>query len=167
MSEEYLNEENKVIDNNTNEDNRTEESSNTILINKKQILRYSAFALVLIVIGFFMFGDNKQLTGNVITGNVVAAGGPGEIVEVKTVIQGFQYNPDTITVKKGSIVRLTIENKDNVLHGLHLPQFGVNGGTPGGTTKTYEFVAIETSTNNQPVPTCTQEHGETLTINVV
>ena len=113
---------------------------------------------------FFVLPNGSQS----ITGNVIAAvGGPGETVEIKTVIQGFQYNPDTITVKKGSIIRLTIENKDNVLHGLHLPQFGIVDGTPGGTTKTYEFKAIETSTNNQPVPTCTQEHGETLTFNIV
>ena len=113
---------------------------------------------------FFVLPNGSQS----ITGNVIAAvGGPGETVEIKTVIQGFQYNPDTITVKRGSLVKLTIQNKDNVLHGLHLPQFGVNGGTPGGTTKTYEFVAVETSTNGQAVPTCTIEHGETLTFNVV
>ena len=83
------------------------------------------------------------------------------------VIKGFQYSPDTITVKKGSQVRLTIQNKDNVLHGLHLPQFGLVDSTPPLTTKTFSFIAIETTTNGQAVPTCSQEHGETLTINVI
>lgn len=121
------------------------------------------FVLILVV-GFFLTNNG----GGSVTGNAVAAtGGPGEVVEINTVIQGFQYNPDTITVKEGSRVRLTIENKDNVLHGLHLPQFGLVDGTPGGTTKTVEFIAKETPTNGQALPTCTQEHGETLTINVV
>ena len=72
-----------------------------------------------------------------------------------------------ITVKEGSRVRLTIENKDNVVHGLHLPQFGIVDSQPALNTKTFEFVAIVTSTNNQAVPTCSLEHGETLTFNVV
>ena len=146
---------------------REEKNPDTISINKKQIWKYSTFALVLIVIGFFMFGNNKQLTGDVITGNAIAAGGPGVVVEIDTTIKGFQYNPDTITVKKGSTVRLTIQNKDNVLHGLHLPQFGLVDSTPPLTTKTFSFTAIETNTNGLAVPTCSQEHGETLTINVI
>jgi len=124
---------------------------------------------VFILVAGFMFtqqGSDGGITGNVVAGGGVA-GGPGETVEVKTVIQGYQYNPDTVTVKKGSKVKLTIENKDNVLHGLHLPQFGLVGGTPGGATKTYEFTAIESQANGQALPTCTQEHGETLTFNVV
>ena len=88
-------------------------------------------------------------------------------VAITTVLEGFKYNPDTITVKKGSRIRLTIENKDNVLHGLHLPQFGIVDSTPALTSKTVEFNAVESPTNGQAVPTCAQEHGETLTFNVV
>ena len=122
--------------------------------------------VVVLVAGFMITqGGSGGITGNIIGEGV--AGGPGEIVKVKTVIQNYKYNPDTITVKKGSKIRLTIENKDNVLHGLHLPQFGVVDSTAGLTTKTFEFNAIETSTNGQAVPTCAQEHGETLTFNVI
>ena len=139
----------------------TEENTNTITIKKGQIWKYSAFVFGLLFIGTFFFQGSS--TGNVIDG----VGGPGELVEVKTTIQGFQYDPDVITVKEGSRVRLTIENKDNVVHGLHLPQFGIVDSQPALNTKTFEFVAIVTSTNGQAVPTCSLEHGETLTFNVV
>jgi len=115
---------------------------------------------ILLIGGFIFLGGDGSTTGN-----VVALGGPGEIVEVKTVIQGFRYNPDTITVKEGSIVRLTVQSKDNVVHAFNLHQFGIMGSIRPGTTKTVEFTAIKT--NVQAVYTCSQEHGETLTIKVV
>jgi len=135
----------------------TEENTNTITISKKQIWKYSAFIFGLLFIGTFFFQGGS-------TGNVIGDGG---IVEIKTTIQGFQYNPDVITVKEGSRVRLIIENKDNVVHGLHLPQFGIVDSQPALNTKTVEFVAVVTSTNGQAVPTCSLEHGETLTFNVI
>jgi len=116
--------------------------------------------VAIIAAGFLFFIPSNSQS---ITGNVVALGGPGEVVEVKTVIQGFQYKPDTITVKEGSKVRLIIENKDNVVHGLHLPQFGIVDSQPPLNTKTVEFIATDNPTNGQAVPTCSQEHGETLT----
>ena len=120
----------------------------------------------IVVIGFFFISGGSSPQG--ITGNAIAVGGGlGEIVDVKTTIQNFKYSPDTITVKKGSRVRLTIENKDNVIHGLHLPQFGIVDSQQPLNTKTVEFIAIETPSNGQAVPTCSQEHGETLTFNIV
>ena len=116
------------------------------------------FAVILLV-GFFLMPKG--------TGNVIAVGGNNDIIEVKTILQGFNYNPDTITVKKGSTVKLIIDNKDNVNHGLHLPQFGILDSIPPNSIKNVQFKAIETSTNGQAVPTCAQEHGETLTINVI
>jgi len=127
---------------------------------KSTLFGFGIFVVV-VAVGFMIFGG-----GGSPTGNVIAVGGSGEIVEVKTTLQGFQYNPDTITVKEGSVVRLVIDNKDNVNHGLHLPQFGVIDSIPPNTLKTVQFNAIITSTNGQAVPTCSQEHGETLTINV-
>ena len=100
------------------------------------------------------------------TGNVVTAPDSG-IVEVRTILQNYQYNPDTITVSKSSKVRLTIENRDNVVHGLNLHQFGIVGSQQPNAVKTVVFTAIETPTNGQPIPTCSEAHGETLTINVV
>ena len=115
--------------------------------------------LVLIVAGCARGGADS-------TGNVVAAPDNG-IVEVRTILQNYQYNPDTITVSKGSKVRLTIENRDNVVHGLNLHQFGIVGSQPPNAVKTVVFTAIETPTNGRPIATCSEAHGETLTINVV
>jgi len=125
----------------------------------KKIFIVGLLALVLIVAGCARGGSSSA-------GNVVGALDNG-IVEVRTVLQNYQYNPDTITVSKGSKVRLTIENRDNVVHGLNLHQFGIVGSQPPNAVKTVVFTAIETPTNGQPIPTCSEAHGETLTINVV
>ena len=124
----------------------------------KRIFLVGFLALVLIVAGCARGGAGS-------TGNVVAL--DNGIVEVRTVLQNYQYNPDTITVTKGSKVRLTIENRDNVVHGLNLHQFGIVGSQPPNAVKTVVFTAIVTPTNGQPIPTCSESHGETLTINVV
>jgi len=171
MNEENIDEDKRSEDNSLDDnsvENRTEETlnekkSDTISVSKGQIQKYSVFIFLgIVLIGGFMIFNGKPTTGN-----VIAIGGNGEVVEVSIAIQGFKYSPDTITVKKGSTVKLTIQNKDNVLHGLHLPQFGLVDSTPPLATKTFSFTAIETSTNGQAVPTCAQEHGETLTINVI
>jgi len=128
---------------------------------KKSTIWKGAAVIAILLVAFFIFkGGGESPTGNVMKS-------VGGVTEVKTTLQGFQYNPDTITVKKGTTVRLTIENKDNVNHGLHLMQFGVVDSIPALSTKTVEFTAIETPTNGQAMPTCSQEHGETLTINAV
>ena len=116
---------------------------------------------------FLIFSGNLNFSrGGAFTGNVVAASNNG-IVEVRTILQNFQYNPDVITVKKGSNVRLTIENRDNVVHGLHLPQFGIVDSQQPNAIKTVQFTAIETPSNGLAIPTCSESHGETLTINVI
>ena len=131
-----------------------------ISIKKSTIWKVVTIVAILLVAFFIFNGFRESPTGNV----VKSVDG---LTEVKTTLQGFQYNPDTITVKKGTTVRLTIENKDNVNHGLHLPQFGIIDSVAALSTKTVEFTAIETPTNGQAMPTCAQEHGETLTINVI
>jgi len=125
----------------------------------RKLLLISLLTFVLLVTGCARGGSGP-------TGNAVAAPDNG-IVDVRTVLQNFQYNPDTITVSKGSRVRLTIENRDNVVHGLNLHQFGITGSQPPNAVKIVVFTAIETPTNGQPIPTCSESHGETLTINVV
>lgn len=111
---------------------------------------------VIVVVGFFFFNGGKDSS---ITGNVVNV--PGEIIEVTTTIQGLRYNPDTINLKEGETVRLTIINRDNFGHAFNLKQFGITGSLQPNSQKTVEFVA--TKTNGQAVYTCSQEHGETLT----
>ena len=129
---------------------------------KRENLTIALLIGFVLIILFFIF---KPSSGDGITGNIVLQ--DSGVVEFKTSLQEFKYVPDTIEVKEGSIVRLIIDNKDNVNHGLHLPQFGIVEGIPPMNIKTVEFKAIETATNGQAVPTCSQEHGETLTIKVV
>jgi len=139
----------------------------TITIKKDDLWKYSTFLLFgVAILGIFFVFTGDESSG--IKSNVInAGGGPGELVEIKTTIQGFKYNPDVINIKEGSRVKLTIENKDNVVHGLHLPQFGIVDSQPPLNTKTVEFIAEVTSTNGQAVPTCSLEHGETLTFNII
>ena len=120
----------------------------------------SVLGAILLVVSIFTGGFN-------FSGNAVANVGSDGVVEVRTTIQNFKYNPDVITVEKGALVRLIIQNKDNVVHGLHLPQFGISDTQPALGTKIVEFRAVDGPTNNQAVPTCSVEHGETLTFNVI
>ena len=111
--------------------------------------------MVVILAGFIFFGGDKAQT----TGSTVLA--DDGFVEVTTTLKGFQYNPDTIKLEEGSRVRLTVNNKDNVLHAFNLKQFGIVGSIQPRSTKTVEFTA--TKTNGQAVYTFSQEHGETIT----
>jgi len=117
--------------------------------------------------GFGITGKIVQETGKVAAIPSAPAPAANGVTEVRTTLEGFQYDPDVITVKKGARVRLIIDNKDNVQHGLHLPQFGITRAQQPRSITTVEFTAIETPTNGQAVPTCSQEHGEVLTFNVV
>ena len=119
---------------------------------KKLVL--GIFIIVAVIAGFMFLGGDKAQTGNA----VIAEDG---FFEVTTTLQGFRYSPDTITLEEGSKVRLTVDNKDNVLHAFNLKQFGIIGSVQPRSTKTVEFTA--TKTNGQEVYTCSQQHGETLT----
>ena len=103
------------------------------------------------IIGYFVFIGDNPFTGNSIKTNEAVDG----ITEVKTILQGFRYNPDTITVKEGSKVRLVIDNRDSVDHGLHMPQFGISRGLIPNAINTIEFTAVDSPTNGQAMPTCT------------
>jgi len=137
-----------------------------VAIKKSTLWKGTAGILIVVVAIFVLKGGLGSGNGlESVTGNVVKSG--GGVTQVRTTLQGFRYYPDTITVQRGTTVELTIENKDTVNHGLHLPQFGVVDAIPPLTTTTVSFRAIETSTNGQAMPTCSQEHGETFTINVI
>lgn len=52
----------------------------------------------------------------------------------------FVFNPGTITVEKGDLVRLHITS-DGVNHGIAIPDFGVSQQLPAGERITVEFTA--------------------------
>ncbi len=69
----------------------------------------------------------------------------GNLVEVEMVARQFSFEPNTIRVKRGDKVRLKIKSVD-VVHGLALPDFGVNEVLEPGKEVTVEFVATEKGT---------------------
>ena len=81
-----------------------------------------------------------------------------------TYIQNFRYNPENINVNLGDTVRVTIQNRDSVTHGISLPIFGVSQFVRPGQITTIEFVADKTG---NPETFCSTDHGEKLLINVI
>jgi len=112
-------------------------------------------ALIILAIFMFKAGSNESPTGNFIAEE--------QVTLITTTLQGYKYIPDTLTVNQGDRVKLTIINKDDVTHGLHLPQFGISESTPAKSTKTFEFVANERPVQGK-VPTCITGHDEILNI---
>lgn len=67
------------------------------------------------------------------------------VKEITITAKKFEYQPNTITVNQGDIVRLRITAKD-VVHGFGLPEFGVKVELPPGKTVEVEFVADKKGT---------------------
>ena len=57
----------------------------------------------------------------------------------------WQFSPDTITVNKGDIVKITLVNKD-VSHGIFIQDFGFDLKAGAGETATGQFSANKTGT---------------------
>ncbi|MFB6182215.1 MAG: cupredoxin domain-containing protein [Candidatus Magasanikbacteria bacterium] len=64
----------------------------------------------------------------------------GKVREINMIAKKWQFKPSTITVEKGKTVRLKITSQD-VMHGLAIPELGINQQLPPGETKTVEFTA--------------------------
>jgi len=69
---------------------------------------------------------------------------PGEYIskikEVNLEIYQFGYEPDTIVVKKGDIVKLLASSRD-VTHGVYIKDYGINVPVKKGEIKKIEFIA--------------------------
>lgn len=63
-----------------------------------------------------------------------------KVVEINMIARQWEFEPSTITVKKGDKVRLNIRNID-VTHGFAIFEFGVNERLAPGKTTTVEFIA--------------------------
>ena len=95
--------------------------------------------------GLLLFGCTQQTTPTPTPGplgNVVAPidNGIGSLSpqEVSMTATSFEFQPSTITVKKGQRVKLTITAQD-VPHGFSLPEFGIQRDLNPGTPETIEF----------------------------
>ncbi len=70
---------------------------------------------------------------------------PSGVNEIKMTAKKYEFNPSTITVKKGEKVRLIITATDRD-HGFRLDEFGINQKLKKGDPTTIEFTADKTGT---------------------
>jgi cytochrome c oxidase subunit II len=70
---------------------------------------------------------------------------PGRIKEFSIIAKQWAFEPSTIRVDKGDMVKLSIQSVD-VKHGIALPDFGINSRLDPGLTTLIEFVADKTGT---------------------
>jgi nitrosocyanin len=104
--------------------------------------------LVLLVAGILLFGCAGQQTqpppspGDAMGPKDGAMMGKEVVVEMTA--KQWEFNPNTVTVKKGDRVKLVITSQD-VTHGFSLPDFGVSSVLlePGQATNV-EFTADKT-----------------------
>jgi cytochrome c oxidase subunit II len=65
--------------------------------------------------------------------------------EIQMTAQKYDFNPDTVTVKKGDRVRLVITAVDRD-HGIKIDAFHINQKLPKGQPVTVEFTADQAGT---------------------
>ena len=71
--------------------------------------------------------------------------GEQNVVEIDVVAKKWEFTPSTIIVKKGDLVRLSIESID-VEHGFAIPEFGVSQSLSPDKTEIVEFTADKVGT---------------------
>lgn len=115
---------------------------------KKGIALITLVAIVIVVGVIYSMSSTPKATGFV-TGGVV------DNAHVITISASrFQYDPGTITVKKGEVVRIIIDNKDTP-HGIVIPGLGVSG------IDSVEFTADKAGTYEFKCPTmCGSGHRD-------
>jgi cytochrome c oxidase subunit 2 len=64
----------------------------------------------------------------------------GNVVEINMTAKQFEFDPSTITVKKGDKVKLTITSTD-VVHGFGLSAYGIDERVEPGEEVEIEFTA--------------------------
>jgi cytochrome c oxidase subunit 2 len=74
-----------------------------------------------------------------------AASAPSDVHEIQMTAKKYEFNPNTITVKKGEHVRLIITALDRD-HGFKLEAFGINQILKKGDPATIEFTADKAGT---------------------
>lgn len=96
-----------------------------------------AILIVVIVAGLFVYKSGSA-TGNANSGT------PTVVITLNA--SRFQYDPGTITVHKGDLVKIVINSLDTT-HGIAIPDFGVSG------VDSVQFVADKTGTFQFHCPT--------------
>ena len=107
---------------------------------------------VLLVAGFFVYGSMNSTTnstsGKVIVGSSsgVSTQMDGNTKVITVQASRFQFNPGTITVKKGDHIKIVIQNMDTT-HGIAIPDYNVAG------VDSVEFTADKAGTFEFHCPT--------------
>lgn len=100
--------------------------------------------IVIIAIGTTYLKINEQHTP---TGMSVVSRSQasGDVKEFDVEIYQFGYEPDTITVNQGDLVRLKISTRD-VAHGFAIQEYNINEYIKPGQPANLEFVANQKGT---------------------
>ena len=78
------------------------------------------------------------------------------------VLKDRTYVPDTIYVSQGETIHLRIDNQDNELHGLHVPEFGIDEDIDPLSHVSFYFTANKIGSTTASC--MTSDHPEKLTI---
>jgi plastocyanin len=141
------------------------------MVNKTTII--VLVSIVAIAGGSYAIG--KRIAGGSSSSATTTSQTPG-YKEFDIVIQNNRYNPSTVTVNQGDRVVINVTNRDQISHGIAIPEFGAT--VPGGhaipgRTVTMDFLASRKTTVDAAV--CggarpedkTDTHGEELIVNVI
>jgi nitrosocyanin len=102
---------------------------------------FAGFALGLLLIGTAQAAEQKfNVVINAYDTNIPELNVEG--VTVKN-IRAFNVlnEPETLTVKKGTSVKITVENKSPISEGFSIDDYGIKEVLKAGETKTISFVA--------------------------
>lgn len=98
-------------------------------------------ALVAIFAGIYLYSDggNKNISGETVQ-EIGPQTNSGEIKEFTMTAKQWKFEPNTITVNQGDLVRLKITSID-VAHGIAIPGYRINEYLSPGQTISIEFTA--------------------------
>ena len=110
-------------------------------LNMNSLIKAVWVSAILFIVGCVASNDGAV---NTVVDNVqvdeVTTTSSINIVDISVTAKRWEFIPDTITVKQGDVVRLSVKSID-VSHGLAIPEFGVNEFLVAGKTIEIEFVA--------------------------
>lgn len=104
-----------------------------------KILIIVAIVLVVVFAGIYLYSNNNNVSGEIIQDLKPQTGSDG-IKEFTMTAKQWKFDPNTIEVNQGDLVRLSVTSLD-VTHGLAIPDYGIDEGLYPGQTVDIEFVA--------------------------
>lgn len=104
-----------------------------------KILIIVAIVLVVVFAGIYLYSNNNNVSGEIIQDLKPQTGSDG-IKEFTMTAKQWKFEPNTIEVNQGDLVRLSVTSLD-VTHGLAIPDYGIDESLYPGQTVDIEFVA--------------------------